>query len=87
MPNRVFTSEPGRPAVLTVTFAGIWARKRRLLGTCAAVVLGVAFLAATLVLGDSMRSGFNRAFSAANAGTDVVVRSSTVIGSSEHQGP
>jgi len=83
VPNRVFTSESGGPAMLTVTFAGIWARKRRLLGTCAAVVLGVAFLAATLVLGDSMRSGFNRAFSTANAGTDVVVRSSTVIGSSD----
>ena len=43
--------------MLTVTVAGIWARKRRLLGTCTAVVLGVAFLAATLVLGDSMRCG------------------------------
>ena len=69
--------------MLTVTFAGIWARKRRLLGTCTAVVLGVAFLAATLVLGDSMRAGFNRAFTEANAGTDVVVRSSTVIGSDD----
>ena len=73
--------------MLTVTLAGIWARKRRLLGTCTAVVLGVAFLAATLVLGDSMRSGFNRAFTEANAGTDVIVRSSTVIGSGDIQGP
>jgi putative ABC transport system permease protein len=69
--------------MLTVTLAGIWARKRRLLGTCTAVVLGVAFLAATLVLADSMRAGFNRAFTEANAGTDIVVRSSTVIGSDE----
>ncbi len=69
--------------MMTVTLAGIWARKRRLLGTCTAVVLGVAFLAATLVLADSMRAGFNRAFTEANAGTDVVVRSSTVIGSDE----
>ena len=69
--------------MLTVTLAGIWARKRRLIGTCTAVVLGVAFLAATLVLADSMRAGFNRAFTEANAGTDVVVRSSTVMGSDE----
>ena len=34
---------------------GLWARKRRLIGTSFAVVLGVAFLAATLVLGDTMR--------------------------------
>ncbi len=52
-------------------------------GAAIKVSVGVAFLAATLVLGDSMRSGFNRAFTEANAGTDVVVRSSTVIGSSE----
>ena len=40
--------------MLHATLSGLWARKRRLLGTSLAVVLGVAFLAATLVLGDAM---------------------------------
>ena len=63
--------------------SGLWARKRRLLGTSLAVVLGVAFLAATLVLGDTMRAGFDEAFTEANAGTDVVVRSADEIGTGD----
>ena len=39
---------------------GMWAHKRRLFGTLFAVVLGVAFLAGTLVLGDTMRAGIRR---------------------------
>ncbi|MET0147319.1 MAG: ABC transporter permease [Ilumatobacteraceae bacterium] len=66
-----------------LTIAGLWARKRRLIGTSLAVVLGVAFLAATLVLGDTMRAGFASAFTSANSGTDVVVRSADSIGSGE----
>jgi len=69
--------------MFTVTLAGLWARKRRLVGTSLAVVLGVAFLASTLVLGDTMRSGFSQAFTDANAGTDVVVRSADTMGSGE----
>ena len=69
--------------MFNVTLQGLWARKRRLLGTCTAVILGVAFLAATLVLGDTMRAGFAQAFSDANAGIDVVVRSSAEMGSEE----
>jgi putative ABC transport system permease protein len=67
--------------MLATVFAGLWARKRRLLGTTTAVVLGVAFLTATLVIGDTMRTGFTGAFERANAGTDVSVRSSVVLGS------
>jgi len=66
-----------------VTLSGLWARKRRLVGTCTAVVLGVAFLAATLVLGDTLRAGFRRAFTDANAGIDVVVRSSAEMGADD----
>ena len=55
--------------MFNVTLTGLWARKRRLIGTSLAVVLGVAFLAATLVLGDTMRAGFDQAFTDANAGT------------------
>ena len=42
-----------------VLLRGLWARKRRLVATVAAVALGVAFLGGTLVLGDTMRAGFD----------------------------
>jgi putative ABC transport system permease protein len=58
----------------TVMFKGLLAHKRRLVGTFLAVFLGVAFLAGTLVLGDTLRGNFDNLFSEANAGTDVVVR-------------
>ncbi len=62
---------------------GLWYRKRRLFGTVTAVVLGVAFLTATLVIGDTQRSDFGQAFTEGNAGTDVIVRSSSEIGGEE----
>ncbi|MGH9049718.1 MAG: ABC transporter permease [Acidimicrobiia bacterium] len=62
---------------------GVWSRKRRLLATCVAVVLGVAFLSATLMLGDTTRAGFADAFEEANAGTDAVVRGETELGSEQ----
>lgn len=43
------------------TFKGINAHKRRLFGTGMGVVLGVAFLVGTLVLGDTLRAGFGDA--------------------------
>ena len=61
------------------TFSSLLSRKRRLIGTCVAIVLGVAFLAGTLVLGDATRAGFGDLFSEANAGTDALVRSSREI--------
>ena len=64
-----------------ISVKGMWAHKRRLVRTCSAVLLGVAFLAGTLVLGDTMRAGFAQAFSDAYAGTDVVVRGAETIGS------
>ncbi len=63
-----------------IILTSLWSRRRRLLGASIAVVIGVAFLVATLVLGDSMRAGFDSAFSQMYAGTDLVVRSSTEIG-------
>lgn len=71
--------------MLRLTAKAIWAHKRRLVGTVLAVVLGVAFLAGTLVLGDTMRAGFGAAFEQANAGTDAVVRSSTTVGGGEDE--
>ncbi len=66
-----------------LTIKGLMAHKRRLIGTCSAVILGVAFLAGTLVLGDSMRADFDRLFTSANAGTDAVVRGAATLGSEE----
>ncbi len=40
-----------------------------------AVLVGVAFLAGTLVLGDSVRDSFGTLFTEANRGTDALVRS------------
>ena len=48
--------------MLTTILTGLWSRKRRLFGTVTAVVLGVAFLAATLVIGDTQRADFSQAF-------------------------
>lgn len=64
-----------------IATAELLSHKRRLIGTCSAIILGVALLAGTLVLGDTMRASFNTVFSKANAGISVVVRGSESIGS------
>jgi putative ABC transport system permease protein len=66
--------------MLYITWKGLWARKRRLGGAVIAIVLGVAFLAGALALGDTLSSNFDRIFTSANAGTDAVVRSATKVG-------
>jgi putative ABC transport system permease protein len=68
-----------------ITLKSIWAHKRRLIGMCAAVILGITFFTGTLVLSDSMRAGFGNLFAEANAGTDVVVRGANAIGVEESQ--
>ena len=65
------------------TLKSIAAHKRRVLSTAMAVLLGVAFLSGTLVLGDTMRGGFADTFAEANAGTDALVRSATEVGEGE----
>lgn len=60
-----------------LTIRGLWAHKLRYALTGLAVVLGVAFMAGTMILTDTMQSTFDDAFEAANSGTDVVVQSST----------
>ena len=62
------------------TLKSINAHKRRLLATCSAVLLGVAFLSGTLVVGDTMSDGFSSMFTEANAGTDALVRSEVEVG-------
>ena len=65
------------------TLKSLNAHKRRLLATSTAVMLGVAFLAATLVLGDTMTAGFSAMFADANEGTDALVRSDVEVGDAE----
>jgi putative ABC transport system permease protein len=68
--------------------SGIWratlkstlAHKRRLLGTGAAVLLGITFLSGTLVLTRTVRSGFSDAIADANADTAALVRSTHEVG-------
>ena len=66
-----------------IVIKSVNAHKRRVLATCSAVLLGVAFLAGTLVLGDTTSRGFGDMFSEANAGTDALVRSSVEVGEAD----
>jgi putative ABC transport system permease protein len=58
-----------------VTIKRLAATKRRLLTTAFAVVLGVAFMAGTLVLTDTITKTFNGMFAEANKGVAAYVRS------------
>ncbi|MFD8982203.1 ABC transporter permease, partial [Streptomyces sp. NPDC059564] len=64
---------------LRLATASLRARRRRFAGTFTAVLLGVAFLAGTLVMGDTLRAGFDTMFASAANGTDAVVRSTRVV--------
>ena len=61
-------------------------RKLRLVATGLAVILGVAFIAGTLVLTDTVNRSFNDLFSSVNRGTDVVVRSAKTSKSTDDFG-
>jgi putative ABC transport system permease protein len=65
------------------TLRSIAARRRRLLATCSAVVLGVAFLSGTLVLIGTVTDGFSGILADATAGTDALVRSSVEVGAGD----
>lgn len=66
-----------------ITLKSIAAHKRRLLATGLAVLLGVAFLAGTLVLYHTLINGFSDVIAEANKGTDALVRSSLELGQEE----
>ena len=57
-----------------ITLKELWARKFRLFTTGIAVLLGVAFMSGTLVLGDTVSKTFDQLFATVNAGTDAFVR-------------
>jgi putative ABC transport system permease protein len=65
--------------MLRIDLKGLWAHKRRLVGTFLAVLLGVAFLSGTLVLGDTLRANFDTLFTSVTGSTGAVVRSATKV--------
>jgi putative ABC transport system permease protein len=60
--------------MLTTTFKNLAARKLRLFATALAVLLGVAFMAGTFVLTDTIDKTFHDLFGSVYAHTDAVVR-------------
>jgi putative ABC transport system permease protein len=65
--------------MVKVALKSIRARLGRVLTTAIAVMLGVAFVAGTLVLSDTILRVFNDLFADVNEGTDAVVRSASEV--------
>lgn len=65
--------------MLRTTLRSLWSHKRRLISTCVAVLLGVAFMAGTLVLTGTINRVFDSLFDDALAGTDAVVRGEVIF--------
>lgn len=72
--------------MLTTTLRGMVAHKLRLALTTASIALGVAFLAGTLVLTDTMGVAFDQLFAKVSAGTDAVVRTEAPYSASDGVG-
>ncbi|MFG2968164.1 ABC transporter permease [Streptomyces sp. NPDC048288] len=66
-------------ASVRLSLSSLRAHRRRFAGTFLAVFLGVAFLAGTLVMGDTLRASFDSMFGEATSGTDAVVRGADAI--------
>ena len=65
--------------IATLTIKQLAANKLRLLATAFAVILGVAFLAGTLILTDTLTTTFNGVLTRADAGTDAYIRATSPI--------
>ncbi|MFN0090697.1 MAG: ABC transporter permease [Acidimicrobiales bacterium] len=65
--------------MLRFTLKSLLARKVRLALTAVAIVLGVSFMAGTMVLTDTIGSSFDRLFAQVNQGIDAVARSSESV--------
>jgi len=70
-----------------VTLKGLWAKKLRLVLTSMSVVIGVAFVAGSFVLTDTISNIFDGLFKSAYANVDVAVRSSHKIELPSQGGP
>ena len=62
-----------------LTIRGLWAHKLRFALTGLAVVLGVAFMAGTMILTDTMGRTFDNLVSTTNQGIDAIVRRSSAV--------
>src|SRR3954449_4699994 len=62
-----------------LTWKGLWSQKLRFALTGLAVVLGVAFMAGTMILTDTMGRTFDGLFEQSNEGVDVVVRRAVTV--------
>lgn len=65
--------------MLALTLKGISAHKLRYLLTALAVIIGVSFMAGTMVLTETMEKTFNDTLTTANEGIDVIVRHGDAI--------
>ena len=72
--------------MLTATFRSMVAHKLRLLLTTASIALGVALLAGTLILTNTMGIAFDMLFGKISSGTDAVVRTHAPYASTEGVG-
>ena len=71
--------------MLRTTFKSLAAHKFRLFATSLAVMLGVAFMAGTLVLTDTIQKTFDDLFSDIYDDTDAVVRAEGAFDSARHR--
>ena len=67
--------------MFNLTRKGLWAHKVRFLLTGLAVILGVSFMAGTMILTDTMGKTFDGLFATSNEGIDVVVHRTTGVDS------
>jgi putative ABC transport system permease protein len=65
--------------VLTLTLRGLAMHKRRLVSTVVAVLLGVAFMAGSMVFTDTMKASLSGVFQDAERETDALVRGPVTI--------
>ncbi len=72
--------------MLKVTLRGLLAHKLRLSLTAVAVVLGIAFVSSTFVVGDTINNVFGNIFNDANKGISVVVEGTTLAGAGQDIG-
>ncbi len=66
--------------IAKLTLKQLAANKMRLFATAFAVILGVAFLAGTLILTDTIKGTFNTVLANADAGTDAYIRGASPLG-------
>src|SRR6516225_10682101 len=69
-----------------IVLQSLLARKRRLVTTALAVIIGVGFTAGTLVLTDTMTTIFNNLSATVYQGTDAVVRAKAVFDGPQNMG-